>query len=286
MISGLKGWLNRELASIFEKNEARSISRLLTEEYLGFSPTGMLVHADDEISREVFGKFQLAIEKLRSNIPVQYVLGKASFLGLDLKVGPGVLIPRPETEELALLIINDLQGHCRDIKILDIGTGTACLPLALDKHVDNIELTGIDASKTALAYAKENVSAYDAEVKLIQMDFLDKVNWGSLESYDFVISNPPYVTEEDIPAMQKNVIDQEPDMALFSNENRPLLFYEKIIEFSLGHLREGGCIYLEINQKYGRKVVSLLKENGFDKVVLLKDIRGKDRFTRACKGNL
>jgi release factor glutamine methyltransferase len=198
-------------------------------------------------------------------------------------VGPGVLIPRPETEELALLLTNDLQDCPGRIKILDIGTGSACLPIALGKRLDDIELTGLDASETALGYAKENITAHDVMVRLVQLDFLDEANWASLETYDVIISNPPYVTKEDIPDMQKNVIDHEPGLALFADDNRPLLFYEKVIAFSQEHLRKGGCIYMEINEKHGGVLASLLKDKDFAEIVLLEDSRGKDRFIKACR---
>jgi release factor glutamine methyltransferase len=281
IISDLKKWLDCELASIFDKNEARSISRLLVEEYLGLGHSSLLIHADEPVDPEIFDKFKHAVDRLKSNVPVQYILGKASFLGFDIKVGPGVLIPRPETEELALLLINDYQYYSRKIKILDIGTGSACLPVALKKRLHDVELTGIDASSAALEYAMQNISAHAADVNLIKLDFLDEANWGSLGSYDVIISNPPYVTGEDFPAMQKNVTEHEPGMALFADDRRPLLFYEKIIAFSREHLREEGFIYLEINEKHGELMMALLRENEFDNIVLSEDIRGKDRFIKA-----
>jgi release factor glutamine methyltransferase len=283
IISDLKNWLDRELAIIFDKNEARSISRLLVEEYFGFGYSSLLIHADELLDPEIFDKFKHAVDRLKNNVPVQYILGKASFLGFDLKVGPGVLIPRPETEELALLVINDYRGNSGKIRILDIGTGSACLPIALDGKLDDVELTGIEASGAALGYAKENIAVHDAEVKLIQLDFLNEANWGSLEVYDVIISNPPYVTKEDIPAMRRNVTDHEPAKALFADDLRPLLFYEKIMSFSREHLRKGGRIYLEINEKHGPVIVSLLKDNDLDEVILLKDSRGKDRFIKSCR---
>jgi release factor glutamine methyltransferase len=284
--SDLKEWLDRELEGAFDKNEARSILRLLVEEYLGFGYSSLMVHADREVHPEIYGKFKQAIGQLKSNVPVQYIIGRASFLGFDLKVGPGVLIPRPETEELALLVINDYRGHSGKIRILDIGTGSACLPIALRKHLDDIELTGIEASKAALGFAKENITEHHADVKLLQLDFLDESSWEYLENYDVIISNPPYVMKEDKKLMKKNVIDHEPYMALFADDQRPLLFYDKIIAFSREHLSEEGAVFLEINEKQGAVMVSLLKDNDFDDVVLLKDSRGKDRFVRACRRSL
>lgn len=280
-IKDLKQKFHEELRGIYDEREIKSMFRVLAGEYLGLSSVELTIHAGEQVSKKETDQFAAALENLKDHVPVQYILGQTEFMDFNLQVGPGVLIPRPETEELIQMLIDNVQDTSGRISILDIGTGTGCIAIALSKHIKNAELTAVEQSKVALGYARNNIKVNHARVDLHHMDFLDESNWNRLGKFDIIISNPPYVTNTDMGMMRKNVLDHEPHDALFVDDQMPLFFYQQIIRFSKDHLSDDGWIYLEINEKYGKELMDLFTGSAFRNVSLYQDLSGKDRFIKA-----
>jgi release factor glutamine methyltransferase len=218
---------------------------------------------------------ELVIE-LQKHRPVQYILGETEFYGLRLKVGPGILIPRPETEELVQWIQTDYQKRSF-LRVLDIGTGSGCIAVALAKSLFSAVIDAIDVSEDALKFARENASLNNCDINFFRDDIL-AVEKKVHSLYDVIVSNPPYVPDNDRYKMQPNVLEHEPRIALFVPDSDPLLFYDKILDFSLNAGKPGGKVYFEINEKFGRKIHDLFKMKGFDEISIRKDIHGKDRM--------
>ncbi len=282
-IDHIKAGFYSALSGIYDDREVGSMFRLLLNEYLGWSSAELILHSDDLIDKNAVRQFEDALTALKRRIPVQYVIGSTAFMGCRIKVGPGVLIPRPETEELVQMLIDKFKNNVSDCSVLDIGTGSACIPVAIIKHLKDLQVTGLDISETALQYAGENISENNTAVELVQMDFLKESNWNRLGEYDVIISNPPYVRFSERQQMEPNILDNEPAEALFVKDQDPLIFYEKIIGFSKDHLKETGYLYLEINEHLGSELLVLFKKSEFKAVELRKDMSGKDRFIKACR---
>jgi release factor glutamine methyltransferase len=209
-------------------------------------------------------------------------MGYTHFYGNRLRINKNVLIPRPETEELVQWIIKENKQP--DLEILDVGTGSGCIAIALASKLENAQIMGIDISQPALELAQINSIANNAYIDLMNLDILNEDNWKKLAYFDIIVSNPPYVTEKEKSGMHINVLNYEPNLALFVPDENPLLFYEKISEMALKHLRTGGKLYFEINAEYGKQVKKLLQNKGFKEVALKKDINDRDRFVRAVLG--
>jgi len=280
-IKDLKKKFHDELRGIYDEREIKSMFSVLAGEYLGLSSVELTIHAGELVSKKEIDQFDAALLNMKDHVPVQYILGQAEFMDFNLQVGPGVLIPRPETEELIQMLIDNVQVPSDRIRILDIGTGTGCIPIALSKHIKNAELIAVEQSEIALKYARNNIKINHARVDLHQMDFLDESSWNKLGKFDIIISNPPYVTNADTSMMRKNVLDHEPHDALFVDDQLPLFFYQQIIRFSKDYLSDDGWIYLEINEKYGKELLDLFNGNAFRNVSLYQDLSGKDRFVKA-----
>jgi release factor glutamine methyltransferase len=228
-------------------------------------------------------KLAEAVLRLLQHEPIQYILGESHFYGLKLKVTNAVLIPRPETEELVDWIIKTHQNK-ENLTILDIGTGSGCIPIALAKHLKNAIVYAIDVSPDALRVAQENAEMSKVNVNFERLDILEiseinPLSFGGVK-FDVMVSNPPYISIEEKEQMQKNVLDYEPPLALFVNDKNPLLFYEKIIFLAKGSLNEGGSLYFEINESFGKEVKDMLGHKHFEQIELIKDLQGKDRMVR------
>lgn len=220
------------------------------------------------------------VKKLNNQIPIQYVLGRAYFYDEEFEVTPSVLIPRPETEELVEWIVSDYAMDS-DQKILDIGTGSGCIAICLQKKLAQSTVTAMDISPQALEVASRNSQKIGATVHFEQCDIRSLPSYD--ERWDIIVSNPPYIPLSEKYAMDKNVIKNEPPAALFVSDTSPLLFYEKIASFSQTHLRDGGRLYVEIHQAYGKEIVKLFECKGFTEVVLRKDMSQNDRMVSATK---
>lgn len=226
------------------------------------------------------------ILKLKEGQPLQYILGEAWFYKYPFKVNESVLIPRPETEELiewVLTYIQELSPEHKSLNILDIGTGSGCIPITLKKEMPELHITSIDVSTQALATAKENASLLHTNIEFIPLDFLNERLWENLHVYDIIISNPPYIPENEKDKLSANVRNHEPGLALFVPENQPLLFYQKIAAFGKSHLQNDGLIFLELHQNFAGQSQKLFEEQGYKNVIIKKDISGNDRMLCAAK---
>ena len=220
---------------------------------------------------------QNTLQELLLHKPIQYVLGEAWFYRMKFKVNEHVLIPRPETEELVEQLIKDRKSKLTDPAILDIGTGSGCIPIAIKKNLPASQLTAIDVSKDALALAKENAALHNAHIHFTELNFLEETNWSSLGMFDIIISNPPYIPINEKEKLDKNVTAFEPHLALFVPDKSPLIFYEKIAAFGRDHLLPNGKIYLETHEDHAKETAALF-HNIYQTVMIKKDMYGKERM--------
>lgn len=218
------------------------------------------------------------VNRLLAHEPIQYILGETDFYGLKFSVAPGVLIPRAETEELVDWIVQEEKDHFKSL--LDIGTGSGCIPISIDKHTNNERIVGWDISENALKIARSNAQRHNSKVHFSIQDIFDTKEIPESDKWDVIVSNPPYVLHEESAQMEKKVVDFEPHIALFVPNHNPLLFYRAIAEFASLHLQENGRIYFEINEKQGEQTAKLLSEHGFGEILIRKDLQGKERMVR------
>ncbi len=265
------------LTGLYDKNEAASIARIVFEEKLNINRTDLALDPLRQINKKEEDKMERLFQKLLTGSPIQQILGHTDFYGLKIKVNKNVLIPRPETEELVQLIINENKKET-GLKVLDIGTGSGCISIVLACGLKNADLTGIDISNKALRMARMNAKLNDVEIQFKERNILEKKTWHSLKEFDIIVSNPPYVTESEQKDMHIIVLNHDPHLALFVPDNDPLRFYEKISDMALSHLSPGGKIYFEINEAFGKNVKNMLESKGFTNVLIKKDLNGKDRF--------
>jgi len=271
-----------ELSSLYPDNEIMQMIYFLFEECMGWAKTTVHMSLNQEIPDKAMPSFTRALSELTTGKPIQYVLGCTLFNGSRLTVNSNVLIPRPETEELCSIIKSDCdQKPFPPSSILDIGTGTGCISIDLKKYFLNARVTGIDSSPEAINTAMLNARDNYCKIDFLVSDILNDINWDHFGLFNIIVSNPPYVLETEKQKMNKNVIDFEPAIALFVPDGNPLLYYRSITAFARRHLMPGGILYFEINERFGMETGNLVKDYGYDKVELIKDIRGKDRFIRA-----
>lgn len=265
------------LEGSFPPEEVLTFFSRLCESYLYLKRVEIPLNLKRNLTDEERSLFDSALHQLEKFVPIQYILGETEFYGLHFKVGPGVLIPRPETEELVDLIIK--QSPKGQISILDIGTGSGCIAVTLAKWLPQAKVTAIDFSQEALETARQNAAQNRVEVCFVEKDILktDKLH----QNFDCIVSNPPYVLNIEKQKMQPNVLEHEPHAALFVPDNDPLLFYRKIAQLAQKHLNPNGKLYFEINEAYGNETVYLLESLGFKNVLLNKDLFGKDRVVSA-----
>ena len=270
-----------QLQEIYSLNEATIITDWVFDKVINIKRTDLLRVPNQPVTVAAHGLMNQKLMQLLKHKPVQYVLGEAWFYNMKFKVNEQVLIPRPETEQLVELIIAERKQKITDPLILDIGTGSGCIPIALKKHLPAAKVMALDISKGALEIAKENAAQYHTAIDFKQLNFLDEKQWSSLPSFDIIVSNPPYITLSEKEKLDKNVVDNEPHTALFVPDNEPLLFYKKIDSFSKQHLNEGGIIYMETHEDHAGEVAEFFSKH-HQKVVLKKDMYGKDRIVIAC----
>jgi len=270
-----------QLEIIYEKREASNIANLVIEFITGLKRIDRVLQKDIHLSHEQKLLLNEKTYRLLNAEPVQYVLGEAWFAGMKFFVNSSVLIPRPETEELVEWIKEDHKiKHLK--QILDIGTGSGCIPIAIKQHLPKASILSIDISTEALTIAQKNATNLKVHVNLKQLDFLDEMNWKHLQLFDCIVSNPPYIKDSERHNMAKHVTKFEPSIALFVTDQDPLIFYRKIAEFGKTHLEKSGSIYLEINQNLGQEVLTLFEQFGYN-VELRKDLMGNDRMVKAEK---
>ena len=274
--------LKQGLAGLYDKNEADHLIGLLFSHFTGWNRAEVKIRGEELLSGECADKLYAALEDLRGFKPVQYIIGNTWFCGLELKVTPDALIPRPETEELAEMVIREnIQFQLQEISILDIGTGTGCLALALKKKFPYGLVEAIDNDPAALALSAENAAGNGLKIGFRKLDILDRTERDLLPGYQVIVSNPPYVTCSEKRLMKANVLNYEPHQALFVPDDDPLLYYKAIGDFAFKHLIRPGTLYVEINERFGTEVKKLFLGMGFDRAEVIKDLYGKDRFVRA-----
>ena len=258
--------------------EALALAKMLLVEVFGFSTLELYGGKDKEFSEKHRSVLTEMIRRLQKNEPIQYIIGIESFFGLTFEVNPNVLIPRPETQELVSWIIEDYQSD-DSVRILDIGTGSGCIPISLGKQLSKAEVESWDISEGALEAASRNCERNGVKVLLRQKDVLKATPEGNL--YDVIVSNPPYITNKEKVEMESNVLDWEPSLALFVPDEDPLLFYRKIAQLGCDMLKEGGSLYFEINRAYGEETILMLRRLGYNQIELKKDSWGNDRMIKA-----
>ena len=266
------------LKGYYSDSEALALAKMLLVEVFGFSTLELYGGKDKEFSEKHRSVLAEMIRRLQKNEPIQYIIGIESFCGLTFEVDPNVLIPRPETQELVSWIVEDCRAD-EAIRILDIGTGSGCIPVSLAKQLPMAEVESWDISEGALEVASRNCERNGVKVLLRQKDVLNASPEGVF--YDVIVSNPPYIADREKVDMEANVLDWEPSLALFVPDDDPLLFYRKIAQLGCDMLKEGGSLYFEINRAYGQETSLMLSELGYSRIELKKDSWGNDRMIKA-----
>jgi len=269
----------RDLQQIYSAHEAANITAMCFEKIAGITKSDVIKNPDLNLSEINIKNIETSLSELLLHKPVQYVLGEAWFYKLKFKVDEHVLIPRPETEELVNEINDFIKESCFK-KIIDIGTGSGCIPIAIKKTFPETIVTAIDIDENAITVAKENASMIQTEINFFQMNFLDPANWNLFEKFDVIISNPPYIPFSEKELMDKNVTNYEPHLALFVPNEKPLVFYEAIALFSKTHLAENGKIFMEVHENLAKEVSDLFSQHQF-KTEIKKDIFEKERMVMA-----
>ncbi|AXT21273.1 peptide chain release factor N(5)-glutamine methyltransferase [Flavobacteriaceae bacterium AU392] len=282
ILKQLRTHILSSLSKNYSQEEANSFFYMLTKHYLKLNKIDVPLNFDKIIIEKEQFQFSQAVDRLLVNEPIQYIIGETEFYGLPFKVNLNTLIPRPETEELVDWIVSDLKNNTSEKKILDIGTGSGCIIIALAKTIHNGKFAGVDVSAEALKIAQTNADINKAEVEFIEVNILKQT--GNLNgNFDIIVSNPPYVRDLEKTKMLPNVLDNEPHLALFVPDNDPLLFYRKISQFAKKSLNLGGSLYFEINEYLGGEMIQLLENEGFLNIELKQDFFGKDRMIKAMK---
>jgi len=283
-INKFRDYFNKTLKKLYPTSEIDTFLFLLLEEYLNFKRIDVVLKSNFEISPEDLTLLKSSTKLLEQEVPIQYILGKTEFYGFPFILNEHVLIPRPETEELVTSVLNKISKlEClhpiekeKKLKILDIGTGSGCIPISLKRSLPFAEITAIDIANEALIIAQKNASLNKVNINFIQQNILKTT--GLDDIYDIIISNPPYVRVSEKIEIKNNVLKNEPHLALFVEDNNPLIFYSKIAELAKSHLTKNGTLFFEINQYLGKETVELIKLKGFNKIQLKKDIFGHDRI--------
>ncbi|MCC5929325.1 MAG: peptide chain release factor N(5)-glutamine methyltransferase [Cyclobacteriaceae bacterium] len=271
--------ISQQLLPVYEPREAENIALLVMEELFDVKRMDIIMHCPLEMDLAQLQKLNDVLALLVQGSPVQYALGSAWFYGRKFEVNSAVLIPRPETEELVQVIVDDIKG--RDgLRMLDIGTGSGCIAISLALESPSCTVFACDISDPALAMAQKNAENLHARVQFFQSDILTERN--NIEGLDVIVSNPPYVLNAERDKMHRNVLDYEPLQALFVPDDDPLMFYRAIAKYGQKTLGEKGLLYFEINEAKGRDMLKLLQEMGYADCNILPDLHGKDRFVRAC----
>ncbi|GIV33275.1 MAG: release factor glutamine methyltransferase [Chitinophagales bacterium] len=267
----------RQLAPIYEKREMENVLTLLCEELL--SLRGYRLQKNMVLHETQIAAFRNAVARLATHEPIQYVLGYADFYGMKLKVNPHVLIPRPETEELVIKASRILEAmpHSEKITVLDIGTGSGCIAIALKKTFPSIKVTALEHSPEALQVAQENASAHNCMIHFVEADFLRESTWNMLGVFHFILSNPPYITRQEFRMLDARVRNYEPRKALMADDPDPFIFYSKIASFLAHHLHPNGYCLLELNSMHASAVASVFSSS-YPHVVIEKDMYNNERF--------
>jgi len=279
----LKNNFIKTLKHLYAEHECESIFYILAEHVFKSTKSEIHLNFNNNIPIEKLLDFNNCLSELKQSKPIQYVIGESSFFDLNFIVNENVLIPRQETEELVNLIINDKLNSKSRLKILDIGTGSGCIAISLSTNISKAEVFACDISEKALEVAKNNAVRNNCNVSFFKLDIANCENYKVNEKFDIIVSNPPYVIKDQKSAMQKNVLDYEPHIALFAPDDSPLFFYDKILQFAEKYLVSGGWIYFEINEIYHSQIEELISKFNYKNIEIVKDINDKFRMAKAQK---
>lgn len=285
-IHELKSKFHSSLQNKYEVGEIQSFFEISAEKIMGYKKFELTIERERDISEEKINELYEVLDRLNSFEPIQYIMGETEFYGLSLKVNKHILIPRPETEELVDWIITNVKNRnsiaigksIAHLKLLDIGTGSGCIAIALAKNLPKIEVSALDISEEALKLARQNAKINGVEIDFFQSDILKAKKLP--QQYDIMVSNPPYVREEEKNQIHQNVLRFEPELALFVPKEDPLLFYRNICHLAKKCLKPKGELVFEINEYLGKELIELLKMEGFHNMEVKKDIYGKDRMLK------
>lgn len=277
-------YIKESLKANYIDDEKRVIAYLLAQHFTGKSKEKLIADKDEIVSDDVINKAKDTIDKLNNFYPIQYLIGEVEFYNIKLRVNSNVLIPRPETEELVDWILKDYKDY-DNLKILDACTGSGCIAISIAFNKKDSMIDALDVSKEAIDLAKENAKLNLVNVNFFEYDVLNFSinNWKGCNDYDVIISNPPYIPLKEKDKLQPQIVHFEPPLALFVEDDDPLIFYKKISEMATKILKPGGSIYFEVNENYGIDVVKLLIDYGFSNIILKKDLNEKDRMVKAIK---
>lgn len=275
-ITELNKLFHVQLSAIYSDREIDRFLSLSFHKLLGWNKLDLSLNNQSVLEEDQYDQFSNIIDRLKNSEPIQYILGSTFFYDLEIKVSPAVLIPRPETEELVDLVLKHIKQHD---KILDIGTGSGCIALALKSKIKSLHVKGIDISEDALQIARWNANHLGLEIDLEKKDILKEDQIGQ---WNCIVSNPPYIAKKESVDMEINVLDHEPDTALFVSDENPLLFYDRIARLATVNLKTDGLLFFEIHEEKGAEIVKLLASLGFINIEVKKDLQGKDRMIKAA----
>ena len=288
LLRELKTIFHKELDDIYGREEVDSFFFLCIEHYLNLPKFHLALEPEFTLTKPETDLFFKVLEDLKQEKPIQYIMGETEFYGLKFNVNEHVLIPRPETEELVDLIVRCHSEHSEEsqLKILDIGTGSGCIAISLAKTLANAKVYALDVDKDALNVSKRNAELNKVIINFIEANIFNESTW-NLEfkdlKFDIIVSNPPYVRQLEKQEMKPNVLDNEPHLALFVDDNDPLIFYKAITQFAVDNLKQNGALYFEINQYLGEETKQLLLDANFDDVELRKDLNDNNRMLKGIK---
>ncbi len=282
-VNQISAFIRKELQNYYSKREIQQFVFLLFNHTLGFSKLDIVLRSGEVVDEKTFMEFSDYIFQLKQFRPIQYILGETVFYNLYLKINPSVLIPRPETEELVSWIINEKIPL--NSRILDVGTGSGCIAIALTHKIPGIVAEAVDLSGEALKLAQENAEKHKVNIYFSQENILEPSETLKKKVFDLIVSNPPYVTKSEKKKMHKNVIDYEPHLALFVEDSTPLKYYDAILAFAASSLTNNGLIFFEINESFHKEIVALMKNHNFAEIELRKDINNKFRMIRGRKSS-
>ena len=278
-------YLKNNLTDIYDERESANIAELIIEKISGLKRTERILNKQQPLKIEQINTIENYLQELINHKPVQYVLNEAWFAGMKFFVDENVLIPRPETEELVEWIVQDaglsLTAYHSPLTILDIGTGSGCIAIALKNKIKNADVFAIDISEPALKIAASNAQESNTDINFAKANILQNQIKINMPLFDVIVSNPPYITKKESAEMHTNVIAYEPYVALFVPDENPLLFYNAISDFALSHLKEKGNLYFEIHENFANDIVNLMQQKGFQSIEIKKDLQQKNRMVKA-----
>jgi len=276
-IIDIKKYITDKLMPYYDVNEINSFIFLIFEHLFSFSRVDLVLKSNENINESELVKIFSIVKELKKHKPIQYILGKTNFMGYDFSVTPDVLIPRPETEELVNLIINDNNENDK-LNIIDIGTGSGCIAVSLKKILFNSEVFAVDVSEKALEIAKKNALKNNADISFSKLNILNKDYNADFPMFDIIVSNPPYVRKSEKQMMNKNVLNYEPSEALFVDDDNALVFYKAIFDFASKYLKKNGKIWLEANEYLTNDLKEFFNNKGLKNIKVIKDVNNKNRF--------